>query len=131
MNRWMSLMSLILIAALVLSGCSGGDADHVERIVGDSAYYTEAEIRRAMDVVTRFFEREFDGCTMTELAYDETFTERERDDGEEAIVLLASFEVDEGQTDGSLEPGGTYDRYQWVLRRTWLGGWELQSWGYA
>ena len=125
----------VLLAVLLLTACGGGDTSETVRRIGDSELYSKAEIAQAMDQVERFFRKEFDGCKLTELRYDEEkFAQRQIDAGEkygaEVIILLSSFDVDESGGDGSLNPNSTYTRYQWILSRT-MFGWELRDWGYG
>lgn len=131
----MKRMIALLLCALLLTGCGGGDVSEVDRVVGESALYTPLEIKSAMNKVMGFFKAEFDGCTLTELLYDEeTVGERQRawaeDYGAEVIVLLATFDVDETGGDGSLNPNSTYTKYQWVLSKS-IFGWEIRDWGYG
>ena len=128
------MISLCLVLGLLLSAC-GGDVSHVRRIPGESELYSDGEIRSAMKVVADFFRREFDGCTMTEIRYEEEkYAERQRAEaqnyGAEVIILLTDFMVDSSGGGGSLNPNSTYRNYQWTLTRT-LFGWELQDWGYG
>lgn len=131
----MKRLIALLLCALLLTGCTGGDVSRVDRVVGESELYTELEIKRAMNKVMGFFKAEFDGCTLTELRYDEEkVAERQRawkeDYGSEAIILFATFDVDETGGDGSLEPNSTYTRYKWLLTKT-MFGWEIRDWGYG
>lgn len=134
MKGTIRLTALLLALALMLCAC-GGDVSHVERVIGESELYTETEIKGAMSEVAEFFRAEFDGCTLTELRYDEEkFAEKQikwaEEYGSEVIVLLSTFDVDESGGEGNLEPNSTYEGYQWILTRT-LFGWELQNWGYG
>ena len=134
MKKIKVLLSLVLCLVL-LTACGGGDVRNVKRIPGESQLYSEGEINSAMNVVLDFFQKEFDGCTMTEIRYEEQkYAERQRleseDYGREVIILLTDFDVDSSGGDGSLNPNSTYRNYQWTLTRT-LFGWELQDWGYG
>lgn len=131
----MKRMIALILCVLLLAGCGGGDVSHVERVVGASEVYTEAEIKSAMNKVKGFFMSEFEGCTLTELRYDEEKVGARQkawaeDYGAEVIVLLATFDVDESGGDGSLNPNSTYTKYQWILAKT-LFGWEIRDWGYG
>lgn len=134
MKKIKALLSLVLCLVL-LTACGGGDVGNVKRNPGESQLYSEEEINSAMTVVLDFFGKEFDGCIMTEIRYEEEkYAERQRleseDYGREVIILLTDFDVDSSGGDGSLNPNSTYRNYQWTLTRT-LFGWELQDWGYG
>lgn len=134
MKKIKVLLSVVLCLVL-LTACGGGDVRNVKRETGTSERYSDAQIRSAMNEVLDFFEKEFDGCTMTQIRYDEEkFAERQKmaaeKYGAEVIILLTDFDVDDSGGDGSLNPNSTYRNYQWTLTRT-LFGWELQGWGYG
>ena len=131
MKKRMIAAGLAALLALSLCACGRGDADDVVVTLGESSIYTPGEILAAMDEVCAFFEKEFDGCTLTALAYDETRTLRESGDGEEILVLLGTFDTGPSGGDGSLTPNNTYTKYQWFLTRSPKGGWELTDWGYG
>ena len=125
----------VVLCLVLLTACGGGDVRNVKRETGTSERYSDAQIHSAMNVVLDFFEKEFDGCTMTQIRYDEEkFAERQNMEAEkygaEVIILLTDFDVDSSGGDGSLNPNSTYRNYQWTLTRT-LFGWELQDWGYG
>ena len=120
---------------MLLPACGGGDVRNVKRNPGASQLYSEGEINAAMNEVLDFFQKEFDGCTMTEIRYDEEkYAKRQsaesEDYGEEVMILLTDFDVDSSGGDGSLNPNSTYRNYQWTLPRT-LFGWEIRDWGYG
>lgn len=135
--RRRALLAVILVLAVFCSGCSGGNVSRVNKIIGDSEVYSRAEIGRAMNVVIRYFKSGFEGCTLTELEYDEEISQKYSEDwvekynADEGIVFISSFQVDATGGDGSLEPNSTYKNYQWVLTRSGITGWKLQSWGYC
>ena len=125
----------LVLCLVLLTACGGGDVRNVRRIPGESQLYSNGEINSAMKEVVDFFQKEFDGCTMTEIRYEEEkYAKRQRleseDYGREVIILLTDFDVDSSGGDGSLNPNSTYRNYQWTLTRT-LFGWELQGWGYG
>ena len=125
----------LMLCLVLLTACGGGDVRNVNREAGTSELYSDAQIHSAMNEVLDFFQKEFDGCTMTEIRYEEEkYAKRQRleseDYGREVIILLTDFDVDSSGGDGSLNPNSTYRNYQWILTRT-LFGWELQDWGYG
>lgn len=54
----------------------------------------------------------------------------ERNNADEVIVLLFSFDVDSSGGDGSLNPNSTYDDWKWILVRTNGGQWKHVDHGY-
>lgn len=124
---------LLLSLALLLAGCSVG-RDEARITVGESETYSKREILSAMDKVRAHFVKYFDDCTLTDLWYDEALCLKEADqraeqyDAEEAIILLSNFDTG-SDTDGSLNPGDTYQNWMWILVHRWYG-WELVDWGY-
>lgn len=137
MKKMLALLLAAALAAGMLAGCGGGDVRGAKKIVGKSQIFDEGEILRAMDVAIDLFDEGFNGCTLLEIEYDEEVSNRSAKawaaqyEADEAIVLLSKFTVDETGGDGSLNPNSTYERYQWILTRSGLGGWKLQTWGYG
>ena len=136
MKKIKVLLSLVLCLVL-LTACGGGDVRSAGRQMGESTCYSKAEIARAMDQVEDYFKKEFDGCKLLTLCYDEekTFAEAEewaaQYGADEAIVLYSDFEVDSSGGDGSLNPDSTYRNWKWVLVRNRREAWELKTWGYG
>lgn len=132
-----TLFTIILLSlALLLSGCmERGNVNHVHKTVGESSVYTKAEIEDAMDVVIRHFRREFEGCTLVHLYYEEDTIKNKswalQYGTQEGIVLLSSFEVGPEGSNGSLNPDSTYNRWSWILTRDNGGNWHLRTWGYG
>ena len=88
-----------------------------------------------MDVVERKFRRDFDGCKLLRLEYDESKTmaeqvERGNNGGaKRTIVLLSDFYAG-FRAEPSLNPNDTYRNWKWILTDEG-NGWELQTWGYG
>lgn len=131
------LTVLLLVAVIVTLLTGGGNVRNAERIVGESSYfqYTENDIRDAMDVVERKFSRDFDGCKLLRLEYDESKTmvdqvKRGNDYGiRRTIVLISDFYVGIG-AEPTLNPNQTYQNWTWILTDDG-SGWELRTWGYG
>ena len=132
------MIILMLCLALIFSliGCAEKKA---ERIIGYSALYGEDLINKAFDVIEKEFSKNFKGCTLTELRYDDEVENKFGDDlmryatekDKELIVVLSTFETDRRGGDGSLNPNSTYTNWQWRLVRTEdMKSWELIDWGY-
>ena len=130
------VFALLFLLVLCLSFAGCGITAGTQRNIGESSRYTPAEIDAAMDAATRHFRRYFDGCTLTEITYDEAFSDRsaaewaQRYGDEYGIILLSSFEVGP-VSEGSLTPGQTYTRWQWILTGNIPGVWTLRDWGYG
>ena len=125
----------VLLCVLLLAGCGGGDVSEVGRCIGVCERFSEREVVAAMDEVERFFRKEYDGCKLLRLEYDEEKTLKEayawsENYGAEAIVLESDFYVDDSGRTVTLEPDETYRNYEWILTKTTLG-WKLQTWGYG
>lgn len=133
-KRLFAFTFLLLLLAALFTGC--GSTWGMQRNIGASDHYSPAQLEAAMDAVARHFRRHFDGCTLTELRYDEEFSDRyaaewaQQYDAKNAIVLLSSFDVGP-LSDGSLTPNQTYTRWQWILTSDIPGIWTLQNWGYG
>lgn len=136
MRKLSVILSVVLILAM-LCACGGGNASQVQMITGESEVFTQREIEDAMEAAMDHFRKEFDGCTMTKIEYDESKIEADAIEwaqqygADEAIVLYSSFDVDASGGDGSLNPNSTYNNWQWILTRDEGGKWVLRTWGYG
>lgn len=132
------LVILILAAVLVLTG-NRGNVSNVNRVVGYSALYGENSINEAFDVIEKKFAKDFEGCTLTELRYDkdvengfaEEIEKYHKENNQELIVVLSTFNTDEKGGDGSFNSNDTYDNWQWYLVKTAdKKSWKIINWGY-
>ena len=132
------LAILVLVTVLVLTG-NKGNVSNVNRVVGYSALYGEDSIDKAIDVIEKTFAQEFEGCTLTELRYDidvenrfaEEIEKYHKENNQELIVVLSTFDTDEKGGDGGFNPNDTYTNWQWHLVKTAdKTSWEIISWGY-
>ena len=128
-------VAMVFCIMLMLQAC-GGDVRNVEVIPHGSDIYSSEDIDDAIDTVKKYFKREFAGCTLTEIEYAgdgeaERFDEiTDQFGGDEAIVLISSFDVDGSGGDGSLEPDSTYTYWEWLLVRDEGGEWRHVDHGY-
>lgn len=126
---------LACMMSIVLCSC-GGDVSKVNVQKYESELYTAKEIDSAIDVAIKYFENNFSGCTLTEITYasDEISGEyinwAERNDADDVIVLISSFDVDSSGGDGSLNPNSTYNGWNWILVRNNGGKWRHVDHGY-
>lgn len=136
LRLWLLLILIALAGMFSQRLMGGGDTRQTKRIIGESSLYSQAEIEQMMDTVESTFRREFKGCTLLELKYDEALSQKQSGDwaeqyqADEAAVLTSSFDVDGSGGDGSLNPNSTYSKWLWVLTRNGGGDWKLQTWGY-
>ncbi|NCB32508.1 MAG: hypothetical protein EOM64_01270 [Erysipelotrichia bacterium] len=126
---------LCIMLALSLWACRENTAHAAAKKI-DSQLYSAEEIDSAIDTISEEFNREWKGCTLTELYYagDEISEEyqdwADRNHADEVIVLMSSFEVDSSGGDGSLNPDSTYDGWKFILTRTNGGSWIHVDHGY-
>lgn len=132
------LVSLGVATAILLIG-NRGNVSNVNRVVGSSALYSESSINEAFDVIEKKFAKDFKGCTLTELRYDEDVENRfseeienyHKENNQELIVVLSTFDTDEKGGDGEFNPDDTYTNWKWYLMKTAdKKGWEIINWGY-
>lgn len=128
-------MILINLFVVSLMAC-GGTVSEAEIIECQSEIYSDEDIQNAIEAAKNYFKKEFSGCTLTEIGYagDESsmdYTEwAERNDADEVIVLVSSFDVDSSGGDGSLNPNSTYSNWKWILVRSNGGKWRHVDHGY-
>ena len=137
-NRSMNKLIRIIVCMLLVlltAGCRGNVSD-VKVLEYESDIYSEEEIEEAIEVVKKYFRSEFSGCTLTEITYagDDKISSYEdwatRNDGDEVIVLISSFDVDASGGDGSLNPNSTYSNWSWILARRNGEKWQHVDHGY-
>lgn len=114
-----------------------GNIDNVSEGSLKSEIYSENEIKDAMNIVKKKFQRDFKGCTLTDLWYGENISSgsevewAKQYNADEAIILFSNFDVDSSGGDGSLNPNTTYTKWQWILVRNKSNNeWSLKTWGY-
>ena len=128
-------MFIVALLVLVLCAC-GGNVDGAKDRDVTSKIYTQEEILSAIDTIKQEFKNDWNGCTLTEIYYagDEYSKDyqdwADRNNADDVIVLLSSFDVDASGADGSLNPNSTYDNWNWILVRTSGGKWKHVDHGY-
>ena len=131
------IVCIILCILLVfsLSAC-GGDISRVNTHNVNSEIYSQEDINAAIDTIKKEFMMNWGGCTLTEIYYagDDSSKDHQdwadRNNADEVIVLLSSFDVDSSGGDGSLNPNSTYSDWSWILVRTNGGKWQHVDHGY-
>lgn len=113
-----------------------GNISHVKTSFTSTDHHSADDIKQSMDIVKDFFKSEYNGCTLTNLWYDDEVSLRSEDEwkqqyhGKEAIILLSDFNVDASGGDGSLTPNETYTCWEWILVKNSDDKWILETWGY-
>jgi len=138
--RWMAAAAVVLCIALTagfMTGPYGGNVRRVQRMVGESNLYTPQEIDEMMDVVVRYFDAEYEGCTLLELTYNEAFSQKycaewaAQYGADRAVVLTSTFYANASGGDGSFNPNSTYTGWQWILTQEGDARWQMRTCGYA
>ncbi len=134
MKKFISLIVCILLV-LCLSAC-GGEISEAKIHNVDSDMYSQEDIASAIDVIKKEFKSNWKGCTLKEIYYagdDSSISHQEwseRNNADEVIVLLSSFDVDASGGNGSLNPNSTYSGWNWILIRESGGKWHHVDHGY-
>lgn len=124
-----------MVMAFSLCAC-GGNVKNVNVVDIESEIYTSDDINFAIENITKEFDKNWKGCTLKEIYYagDETSHGyqdwADRNNADEVIVLLSSFDVDSSGGDGSLNPNSIYDGWNWILVRNTGGQWRHVDHGY-
>lgn len=135
MKKGIIFLVIIIIITSGLTAC-GGSVKDLKITKVESELYTNDEIDSAIETIVQEFKKDWKGCTLKEIYYagDETSMNHQdwadRNNVDEAIVLLSSFDVDESGGDGSLNPNDTYDNWMWILVRNDNGKWKHVDHGY-
>lgn len=131
------LFCLLCVFTIALCFCScGGNIKSVKTHEVESKLYSQDEIRSAIAVIEREFKANWNGCTLKEIYYagDDVSTDyqdwADRNNADDVIVLLSSFDVDSSGCDGSLNPNSTYGGWNWILVRNDGGKWKHVDHGY-
>ena len=134
----MKKIFVFLICVMSIFGLTacGGDVKNVKIMDKESKMYTSNDINSAIETIKKDFQNDWKGCTLKEIYYagDDVSKEHQdwadRNDADEVLVLLSSFDVDFSGGDGSLNPNSTYDNWMWILVRNKYGQWEHVDHGY-
>ena len=103
----------------------------------ETTLFEVQEIESAMEVVENTFKKDYSGCQLIDLWYDETFSSTyapewaKQYEADEAIILLSTFHTADTWVSEGLEPDTTYPQWQWILVRNKGDiNWILKTWGY-
>ena len=113
---------LLILAALCLLFCACGEygTDDVARTVKDNTLFSKAEINDAMDIVVQIYTHQIDGCTLTEIIYDEAYSIALLKDTEtyeeKAMILTSVYSVEELASNGNLYPTKETNTHNWLAQ---------------
>lgn len=128
-------MMLCILLVFGLSACGESVSDAKAQKAG-SEIYSQNDINSAIDTIKNEFNRDWKGCTLTEIYYaGDDYAKKfqdwaDRNNADEVIVLLSSFDVSSSCEDGSLNPDSTYNNWSWILVRADGGQWQHIDHGY-
>ena len=101
MRKIIVLMALVII--VVFSSCS--DNSNIVMDIDTSDKYSRSEINSAIDIATDYFNKNFWGCELTRIEYDEEYSDSEREHytklyvAEDAIQLRLEFKTEDDKED--------------------------------
>lgn len=127
---------LVCMGMIISLSACGGNVKNLNVVDVESEIYTSDDINSAIETIVKEFNKDWKGCTLKEIYYagDETSKNyqdwADRNNANEVIVLLSSFDVDSSGGDGSLNPNSTYDGWNWILVRNTGGQWKHVDHGY-
>lgn len=136
-----SVAVFVIYSEFTVPPGKSGSAQHSSE--HGSSIFSDKEINSAIKAVKKKF-RDFEGCTLTEIYFDEEKSKNyakgyiENGKGSQngvtennVLVLLSSFTVGETGGGGSLNSGGNYTGWNWILiRDNENSEWRVDDWGY-
>ena len=130
-------VAICLLLTMVFGLCTcSGNVKNVQTHEVQSALYSQADINSAIEAIKKEFTAHWKGCTLTEIYYAGDDISKahqdwaDRNNADDAIVLLSSFDVDSSGGDGSLNSNSTYEGWMWILVRSNKGPWKHVDHGY-
>lgn len=132
------ILAIILVILLAIIGVimyiilhKGGDVSNVKTSFTSTDYHSEDDIHTSMKIVEAKFKKDFKGCTLTDLWYDDAENDgKQQNSDKNQIVLLSNFDVDASGSELGLNPNSNYKNWQWILVKNNDGKWKLKDWGY-
>ena len=134
MKKFIFLTLFLIFCVVTLLGCAQTAETPSNNVISnqdfDSDLFTDEEIEDAMKVVIDHFNKEFKGCTLTELKYigDDELTSYKKSGV--TIVLVSSFDVGSSPVAGGLDINTTYTNWKWILDRKESGQYYITGSGY-
>lgn len=110
--------------------------DGIVYSICQSPVFTEDEMMYGAEYVIAAFGTHFPECELLSVTYDDRFSSSQDEINKQQygdadyVVFTTDFTVPIDYTDGPLNPGETYEEYQWILTMNDAGQWELVSSGW-
>lgn len=131
------VITLVLMILLSLSICGCGDVSDFGVDITSSERYSQDEINSAVDSVKNYFWKEFDGCTLYAIGYNDSESESVREDN--IYRYQRSFEpktvTDALELQVTYYEGQNSDKTRPLVTETFTmvkldnGGWEVGGHG--
>ncbi len=145
-NIILGALSVLVIGAFWHMGHGISLFAHVDRGDSSSGSHSRQDISRAVSFARNKF-RDFEGCIMTDLSYNEELTQQEKKQYDrdfkhytgdpekwvdDVIVLESTFTTSKVFSECTFN-GCTQRGWKWIITHTPENGWELKdgAWGYA
>ena len=140
------IIAAALLCVLLLAGCGGGNVANAVIDYGESAIYSQEDVKAAVQVVKTSFAESFDGCELYSIAYTSDdcnspenvawMNELAEGQGMDAvftqcIILKSDFHSPKDPEKAlSLNVDQDYTGFEWCQTRTDGGKWTLMTCGY-
>ena len=121
------ILVFFIISALLFNAYTAFSLRHTEKIMSESAIYSEREIDSALNTAARCFLPILTECKVTKLYYDEDWNIRRGGD-EDTITVFCDFEVIYDTP--VWEKGNFLHRWSWHLEKV-FGVWIVTNFGFA
>lgn len=123
------ILVILICFSFAACGQNSGNTDDVAIDLGESEKFSKEEIESATNCIIKKF-KDFSGCELTELWYDEEYFEN-GDEDNNSIVLFSNFDVDSTGANNGFNPNSTYVGWKWYLTRdNQSDSWSVDDWGY-
>ena len=140
------IIAPLLLCVLLLTGCGGGNVANAVIDYGESAIYSQEDVKAAVQVVKTSFAESFDGCELYSIAYtsddcnspENVAWMNELAEGQgmdvvftQCIILKSDFHSPKDPEKAlTLNVDQDYTGFGWCLARTDGGKWTLMTCGY-
>jgi hypothetical protein len=127
---------ILMILPFIFYGCSlqDGDITNTEKIRVESNIYSEDDLNEGIEVVFKYFKKEYKGCELLNIKYvgddKNTYDDwAKRNNKEESIAFISDFIVHDNSKVQSLNED-KYTNWNWILVRNKGENWILVDNGY-